>query len=95
MRKIVTANYDRAKKVVVDNVDKLKALAEALLEYETIDGAEIDLIFAGQKLERKLPTAPSPAAPAKAAEKPRAEHCAPPRPSIFAGRRGPLAATRR
>jgi cell division protease FtsH len=77
VRKIVTANYDRAKKVVVDNVDKLKLLAEALLEHETIDGAEIDRIFAGEKLVRKLtatsPTTPSP----KVAEKP-------PRPSIFA-----------
>ena len=78
VRRIVTANYERAKKVVVDNVDKLKALAEALLEYETLDGAEIDMIFAGQKLDRKLPpTAPSRASAPKAAEKP-------PRPSIFA-----------
>jgi cell division protease FtsH len=77
VRKIVTANYDRAKKVVVDNVDKLKALAEALLEHETIDGAEIDIIFTGQKLERKLTAADRPATPSKAAEKP-------PRPSIFA-----------
>jgi cell division protease FtsH len=77
VRKIVTANYDRAKKVVVDNVDKLKMLAEALLEHETIDGAEIDLIFAGQKLVRKLSTTSPAAMAAKAAEKP-------PRPSIFA-----------
>jgi cell division protease FtsH len=77
VRKIVTANYERAKKVVVDNVDKLKALAEALLEHETIDGAEIDQIFAGQKLDRKLAaTAPREQTP-KAAEKPQ-------RPSIFA-----------
>ena len=33
---------------VMDNLDKLKLLAEALLEYETIDGAEIDTIFAGR-----------------------------------------------
>src|SRR3954463_16438990 len=44
VRKIVTANYERAKKVVVDNVDKLKMLAEALLEYETVDGVEIDTL---------------------------------------------------
>jgi cell division protease FtsH len=81
VRKIVTANYDRAKKAVVDNVDKLKALAEALLEHETIDGAEIDQIFAGQKLERKLSTLPpSSTAPAKTAEKSRPSIFAPPRP---------------
>jgi cell division protease FtsH len=80
VRKIVTANYERAKKVVIENLDKLKALAEALLEYETIDGGEIDKIFAGQPLDRKsssLISAERQAAPPKAAEKPS-------RPSIFA-----------
>ena len=74
--RIVTTNYDRAKKVVVENVDKLKALAEALLEHETIDGAEIDMIFAGQKLERKMRRLTDVGvAGAKAAEKPpRPEH---------------------
>jgi cell division protease FtsH len=81
VRKIVTANYERAKKAVVDNVDKLKALAEALLEYETVDGAEIDQIFAGKRLNRTLsPTALSRAPEPKAAEKARPSIFAPPRP---------------
>ena len=43
--------------------------------------AEIDQIFAGKKLERKLPAvSPSSTAPAKAAEKPRSSIFAPPRP---------------
>ena len=37
----------------MDNLDKLKLLAEALLEFETVDGAEIDTIFAGGRLDRK------------------------------------------
>ena len=48
VRQIVTANYERANKVVMENLDKLKLLAEALLEYETVDGADIDTIFAGR-----------------------------------------------
>ena len=81
VRKIVTANYERAKKAVVDNVDKLKALAEALLEYETVDGAEIDQIFAGKRLNRTLsPSALSRAPEPKAAEKARPSIFAPPRP---------------
>jgi cell division protease FtsH len=80
VRKVVTANYDRAHKIVVDNLDKLKALAETLLEYETVDGADIDAIFAGRRLDR-APPVPSNAAKAataaKASEKPS-------RPSIFA-----------
>src|SRR4029077_5168352 len=33
VRKIITANYDRARKCVLDNMDKLKLLSEALLEF--------------------------------------------------------------
>jgi cell division protease FtsH len=72
IRNVVQANYERAKKAILDNLDKLKALAEALLEYETVDGAEIDIIFAGGRLDRK-PSLSSPsirAAAAKPAEKP-------------------------
>jgi cell division protease FtsH len=80
VRVIVTANYDRAKKVVLENLDKLKGLAEALLEYETLDGADIDVIFATGRLERKIPFSGASAEPASAAAK--AEKSA--RPSIFA-----------
>jgi len=78
VRKIVTDNHDRAKKVVMENLEKLKLLAETLLEYETVDGADIDVIFAGRRLER-APVVPlgEKAAAARAAEKA-------PRPSIFA-----------
>ena len=78
--RIVTANYERAKKVVIENLDKLKALAEALLEYETIDGAEIDTLFAGQPLDRSRRR--SAASRVDGGREGRAEK--PPRPSIFA-----------
>jgi cell division protease FtsH len=78
VKKIVTANYDRARKIVVDNLDKLKVLAEALLEYETVDGAEIDAIFEGKRLDRKPSLSSASRSPAtKPTEKPA-------RPSIFA-----------
>jgi cell division protease FtsH len=80
VKTIVTANYDRARKIVVDNLDKLKALAEALLEYETVDGAEIDSIFQGRRLDRKPPL---PSASARAAAAKAAADKAAPRPSIF------------
>jgi len=78
VRRIVTQNYDRARKIVVEHLDKLKALAEALLEFETIDGAEIDTIFAGGRLDRKPPV---PFTSSRTTEKPKAT---PSRPSIFA-----------
>jgi cell division protease FtsH len=80
VRRIVSTNYDRAKKIVLDNLDKLKALAEALLEYETVDGPDIDLIFAGKRPNREPPVpwvSRMPSAAKPAAEKPA-------RPSIFA-----------
>ncbi|HZL17609.1 MAG TPA: ATP-dependent zinc metalloprotease FtsH [Polyangia bacterium] len=55
VRSIVTGNYDRAHKAVMDNLDKLKLLAEALLEFETVDNADIDIIFAGGRLARDKP----------------------------------------
>jgi len=45
VRRIVTANYERAKQVITGNMDKLNVLAEALLEYETLDGSEIDVLL--------------------------------------------------
>ena len=51
IRRIVSENYERAKQIVSSNLDKLKTLAEALLEHETLDGAEIDVLLAGGKLE--------------------------------------------
>jgi cell division protease FtsH len=53
VRQIVTTNYHRAHKIILENLDKLKVLAEALLEYETLDGADIDTLFSGKKLERR------------------------------------------
>ena len=41
IRSIVTGAYENAKKVVKANFDKLELLAEALLERETLDAAEI------------------------------------------------------
>ena len=64
IRKVVTANYERAKDILKKNVDKLKMLAEALLEYETLNGDQIDQILAGKKLAPPLPKmAPPPETP--------------------------------
>jgi cell division protease FtsH len=52
-RRIVNQNQDRAKRIVLDNLDKVKLVAEALLEHETLTAAEIDLLYAGEKIPRK------------------------------------------
>jgi cell division protease FtsH len=53
VRRLIMENYDRAKQVLMANLDKLKAIAEALLEYETLDTADIDVLMDGRKIERK------------------------------------------
>jgi cell division protease FtsH len=47
IKKIVTENYTRAKRLLETHMDKLHNLAKALLEKEVLDGAEIDRIVFG------------------------------------------------
>lgn len=55
VRNIVERNYQRAKKIIEDNVQLLHDLAGALLEHETIDGGEVDQIIKGMKIVRQTP----------------------------------------
>jgi len=48
VRAIIDRNYERAKKILVENMDKLHLMAEALMKYETIDREQIDAIMAGR-----------------------------------------------
>ncbi len=48
VRAIVERNYQRARKILEDNIDKLHAMAEALMKYETIDKQQIEDIMAGR-----------------------------------------------
>jgi cell division protease FtsH len=50
VRRIIDECYTRAKQIIIENRDKLVALAEALLEFETLDSAEITEIFETGKL---------------------------------------------
>jgi cell division protease FtsH len=52
VRTIVSDAADRAQKILADNVDKLRRLAEVLLEREILDGEEIDRVLAGETLEQ-------------------------------------------
>ncbi|WP_309624414.1 AAA family ATPase, partial [Methylibium sp.] len=48
IRKIIDDQYNRARKLIEDNQDKIHALAKALLEWETIDSEQIDDIMSGK-----------------------------------------------
>ena len=47
VRRIIDECYSRARQLLEDNVDKLHAMARALMLYETIDSNQIDDIMAG------------------------------------------------
>jgi len=48
VRNIIDRNYARAKQLLEDNIEKLHAMADALMKYETIDRDQIDRIMAGE-----------------------------------------------
>ena len=49
IRLLVNNSYERATKMIKDNIDKLHAMTDALMTYETIDKDQIDDIMAGIK----------------------------------------------
>jgi cell division protease FtsH len=73
VKRIVLEGYAKAKNILSEQLDTLKVIAEALLEHETIDGEDIDVLLSGGRIERRPP--PPPRTPEPVKEK---------RPSIFA-----------
>ena len=57
VKKIITAQYERAKSIIEDNRDTMVRLAECLLERESLDGVEIRRIVAGLPLDDTQPVA--------------------------------------
>jgi cell division protease FtsH len=48
IRALVDRNYQRAERILKENIDRLHAMADALIKYETIDASQIDDIMAGR-----------------------------------------------
>ena len=49
IRAVIDRNYNRAKKILEDNMDKLHMMAQALIKYETIDQEQIKDIMQGRE----------------------------------------------
>jgi len=60
VKRIITESYSRAKELLEDNLDKLHAVANALLERETLDRNDIETILAGEPLPPLKTSAPAP-----------------------------------
>jgi cell division protease FtsH len=48
VKRIVSENYEKAKKLISDRRETLDLLTKALLEKETLDGSEVEAIVNGQ-----------------------------------------------
>jgi len=48
IRSFIDSNYERSEQILKDNLDKLHAMTDALMKYETIDRDQIDDIMAGK-----------------------------------------------
>ncbi|MCZ6768016.1 MAG: ATP-dependent zinc metalloprotease FtsH [Acidobacteria bacterium] len=73
VKKVVLAAYAVARKVLDKNRKALIRVAEALLEYETLDAEEVKLVIKGGKIQRELevetPSEPEPKQEEKEREK--------------------------
>ncbi len=73
VKKVVLAAYAEARKLLEKNRDSLILVAEALLEYETLDANEVKAVIKGEKIHRELevepPDAPEPEQEEKEQEK--------------------------
>jgi cell division protease FtsH len=60
VKRLVLEGYEKAKALLTANLDQLHALANALLEYETLTGEEIKKVAAGEGIDRPDPGAVRP-----------------------------------
>ncbi|MDZ7372796.1 MAG: ATP-dependent zinc metalloprotease FtsH [candidate division KSB1 bacterium] len=85
IRRLVNEAAEEANRLLRENIDKLHRLAQALLEYEILDGEEIDRVLAGEPLSR-VPSRRAPAGKADTAETAGKEPTVAPQPVLRPGR---------
>jgi cell division protease FtsH len=61
VRRIIDEQYSRARKLIEDNKDKMHAMANALLEWETIDTDQVEDIMQGKPPRPPKDWTPAPA----------------------------------
>jgi cell division protease FtsH len=68
VKRIVVECHKEAQAILKKNKKYLKAMADALLEREVLDAAEVDLILAGKKMPPKPKAPQAPEAPSVTAQ---------------------------
>jgi cell division protease FtsH len=68
VRVIVVGCYENGKRLLTENLEVLKRVSDALVEYETLDAEDVNILIQGGQLTRERPP-PRVNAPPKATEK--------------------------
>jgi len=58
VHRIVMEQYERARRVLVERRDVLNKIADALIEYETLDASDVDVLVSGGVISRPPPVKP-------------------------------------
>ncbi|WP_434379916.1 ATP-dependent zinc metalloprotease FtsH [Melittangium boletus] len=69
VREIVMQCYARGKAVLTENLEGLKRVTDALVEYETLDAEDVNILLQGGQLTRERPPPRVVAPPSKSTEK--------------------------
>ncbi len=89
VKQIVTAQYQRARKIIEENRDVMVRLSECLLERETLDAVEIRRVVAGLPLDEQLPVSDSDSEDRPQLKEPTAKPLKPILPPITGGNPAP------
>jgi len=60
VKRVLDESYSRARSLLISKRTELDLLAKALVEYETLDKAEVEKVLRGEKLEGRIPIPPGP-----------------------------------
>ena len=69
VRAIVMGCYEKGKQLLTENLEALKRVADALVEYETLDAEDVNILLQGGQLTRERPPPRVVAPPSKSTEK--------------------------
>jgi cell division protease FtsH len=69
VRSIVMGCYENGKRVLTEHLEGLKRVADALVEYETLDAEDVNILLQGGQLTRERPPPRVVAPPTKSTEK--------------------------
>ena len=60
IKSVISAAYEKARRILTENVEELHRLAAGLLEYETLSGDELRTVLRGEKVIRAVVDEPAP-----------------------------------